>query len=373
MMQILQKAEALEHLKNLQIPSVAEANIFNHPDFLHPALAHFASDDCSLLLTDGPETAFLMPFQVSRAGLGLKKSLCGWSNIYATQGTPLIAARTLTHTLEAALAVLQQPERGLPDTLILPDINLEAPVAIAIKELAQRKNLPLHITRYEERPVLCNGSDAETYLTNAIGKNHRREYRRLWRRLSETGSLVYEIIADKTAIKDAFNDFLSLEAAGWKGTRGTAFLSKQADTNFARETVRALAEHDLVRIHTLTLDNRLIASLVVFVQGDQAWTWKTAYDEALRAYSPGVLLMIEVLKNHLENPALRITDSCAIPDHPVMSRLFHERESFGTIILGLGAQSQQNVYKIARQLDRYDRLRSALRHIKSRLQKRLKR
>lgn len=373
MMQILRKAEALEQLKNLQIPSVAEANIFNHPDFLRPAFAHFASDDCAILLTDDSETAFLMPFQVARAGLGFKKSLCGWSNIYATQGTPLIAARTLTHTLDAALAVLQQPERGLPDTLILPDINLNATFATALKDLAQRKNLPLHITLQEERPVLCNGSDAESYLTNAIGKNHRREYRRLWRRLSETGSLDYRIITGKTAIKDAFNDFLSLEAAGWKGTRGTAFLSKQTDADFARETVSALAERDLVRIHTLTLDDRLIASLVVFVQGDQAWTWKTAYDEALRAYSPGVLLMIEVLKNHHENPALRITDSCAIPDHPVMSRLFHKRENFGTIILGLSAQSQQSVHKIARQLDRYDRLRSALRHIKSRLQKRLKR
>lgn len=373
MMQILQKAEALEHLKNLQIPSIAEANIFNHPDFLRPALAHFGSDDCAVLLNDDPETAFLMPFQLARAGLGFKKSLCGWSNIYATQSTPLIAARTLTDSLEAALAVLQQPERGLPDTLILPDINLGAAFAMALKELAQRKNLPLHIMRQEARPVLRNDSDAETYLTNAIGKNHRREYRRLWRRLSETGTLAYHIITDITAIKDAFDDFLSLEAAGWKGTRGTAFLSKLADADFARETVHALAERDLVRIHTLTLDNRLIASLVVFVQGDQAWTWKTAYDEALRAYSPGVLLMIEMLKNHLENPALRITDSCAIPDHPVMSRLFHERENFGTIILGLSAQSQQNVYKIARQLDRYDRLRSALRHIKSRLQKRLKR
>lgn len=373
MMQILQKAEALEHLKNLQIPSVAEANIFNHPDFLRPAVAHFASDNCAVLLDDDSETAFLMPFQLARAGLGFKKSLCGWSNIYATQGTPLIAAGNLTDTLETALAVLQQTERGLPDTLILPDINLEAPVAIAIKELAQCQNLPLHIVRQEERPVLANGSDAESYLTNAIGKNHRREYRRLLRRLSETGSLEYRIITGKTALKDAFNDFLSLEAAGWKGTRGTAFLSKQADTDFARETVLSLAERDLVRIHTLTLDDRLIASLVVFVQGDQAWTWKTAYDETLRAYSPGVLLMIEVLKNHLENPALRITDSCAIPDHPVMSRLFHERENFGTIILGLSAQSQQNVYKIARQFDRYDRLRSALRHIKSRLQKRLKR
>ncbi|MDR0252965.1 MAG: GNAT family N-acetyltransferase [Brucellaceae bacterium] len=369
MLQIFRKAEALTHLKNLQIPSVAEANIFNHPDFLRPALKHFASDNCALLVRDNADNAFLMPVQVTRAGLGLRKSLCGWSNIYATQGTPLISSADITSTLETVLNTLSKPEHGLPDTLILPDINLNAAFATALKDLAQRKNLPLHIMRQEERPVLCNGSDAESYLTNAIGKNHRREYRRQWRRLSETGNLQYHIIADKAAIPEAMNDFLTLEAAGWKGTRGTAFLSKNADADFAREAVSALTELDLVRIHTLTLDDRLIASLVVFVQDDQAWTWKTAYDEALRAFSPGVLLMIEVLKNHLENPALRITDSCAIPDHPVMSRLFHERETFGTIILGLTDQSQRATDKIARQLRRYDRLRSLVRDIKSRLKR----
>jgi hypothetical protein len=77
--------------------------------------------------------------------------------------------------------------------------------------------------------------------------------------------------------------------------------------------------------------------------------------------------MIEVLKNHLSNPVLRLTDSCAIPDHPVMSRLFHERASFGTIILGLTEQSQSSVNQITRQLNRYDRLRMMMRNIKARL------
>ena len=373
MLHIYRKAKAIEHLHNAQVPVLAEHNIFNHPDFLRPAFTHFASNDCGLILSTNPEIAFLMPFEEARAGLGFKKAICGWSNIYATQGTPLLSAEAASATLETVLSELHKPEYKLPDVLILQDISLNTPFAIALHEIAHRKGLPLLVIRQEERPVLRSNEDPETYLTNAIGKNHRREYRRQWRRLSETGQLEYRVISDKTLAISAFEDFLTLEAAGWKGTRGTAFLSKQSDANFAREAVRALAERDLVRIHILELNNKVIASLVVFVQDDQAWTWKTAYDEALRTYSPGVLLMIEVLKNHLENPALRITDSCAIPDHPVMSRLFHERESFGTIILGLSGQSQPAVNTIIHQLRRYDRIRTLLRNLRSRLQKLLKR
>lgn len=367
MLHLYRKAQAIAYLSSLQPSIPAEQNIFNQPAFLRPALKHFATDDCGLITTGGSAPDFLMPFQIVRAGLGLRKTICSWGHLYATQGTPLISAQSLPYILEQVLTSL--PQHELPETLLLSDINLDAPFAKALKKLVESKKLPLKIIRQQARPVLCNGTDAETYLTKAIGKNHRREYRRLWRRLSETGNLTYNIIADKPAIINAFNDFLSLEAAGWKGTSGTAFLSKQVDADFARETINAMAEHDLVRIHTLELDNKIIASLVVFISGDQAWTWKTAYDETLKAYSPGVLLMIKVLKNHLENPALRTTDSCAIPDHPVMSRLFHERERFGTIILGLTPQSQPAVNKIICQLNRYDRLRKMIRDLKARLKR----
>ena len=47
-------------------------------------------------------------------------------------------------------------------------------------------------------------------------------------------------------------------------------------------------------------------------------------------FSPGTLLMIEVTKQHLDDPNIMTTDSCAVPDHPVMSRLWSERKPIGT-------------------------------------------
>lgn len=367
MLHIYKKAEAIEYLQSAQIKDPAEQNIFNHPAFLSPALEYFGADNCGLIHFETAQSSLLMPFQVKKAGLGFRKTLCSWSNIYATQSTPLISDYAVTETFERFINALCAPEHRLPDTLLLPDVNLSGPFVKRVHEVALGMNLPLQIIRQEERPVLLSGPDPESYLTKAIGKNHLRDYRRLWRRLSETGTLNYRIVSDQTAVLEAFETFLALEAAGWKGKRGTAFLSKQRDADFACQAIRNLAEHNLVHIHTLMLDDRVMASLVVFIENDQAWTWKTAYDENLKAFSPGVLLMIEVLKNHLETPALRMTDSCAIPEHPVMSRLFHERQSFGTIILGLTDRSQASVDQITRQLNRYDRLRASLRTLSARV------
>lgn len=136
---------------------------------------------------------------------------------------------------------------------------------------------------------------------------------------------------------------------------------------FAREAVNNLAERDCVRIHTLELDGRVIAILIVFTVSGEAWTWKTAYDETLAAYSPGMLLMIEVVKNHLEDPNITRTDSCAVPDHPVMSRLFKERETIETLVIGLHPGVDKQVRQAASQIHLYQRTRNLTRIIRNRI------
>ena len=106
--------------------------------------------------------------------------------------------------------------------------------------------------------------------------------------------------------------FLTLEASGWKGRERTCDGDGPPARAFAREAVNRLAERDMCRIHTLTLDDEPIASLVVFVEAGMAYTWKTAYDENYSTLSPGTLLMIEVTKQHLDDPNIMATDLPAL-------------------------------------------------------------
>ncbi|TIT94760.1 MAG: GNAT family N-acetyltransferase, partial [Mesorhizobium sp.] len=97
------------------------------------------------------------------------------------------------------------------------------------------------------------------------------------------------------------------------------------------------------------------------------------YDETLSAYSPGTLLMIEVTRQNLEDPNIVVTDSCAVPDHPVMSRLWTERKPMGTLVLGLSPDADRLARQAASQLHLYRETRNMARILRNRMRSLLKR
>ena len=65
------------------------------------------------------------------------------------------------------------------------------------------------------------------YVEQALGKHHHKELRRCWRRLSETGAVLLTTATEPAAVAAAIEDFLTLEASGWKGRAGTAAAGRQ--------------------------------------------------------------------------------------------------------------------------------------------------
>jgi hypothetical protein len=162
-------------------------------------------------------------------------------------------------------------------------------------------------------------------------------------------------------------EFLLLEASGWKGKEKTALTIDRLRSAFAREAVFNLAAADKVRIHTIDLDGRAIASLIVFISSGEAYTWKTAYDEAYADCSPGKILMSKVTEWHLEDANIVRTDSLAVPDHPLMSRLWKERESMASMIIGLQPNRDRDVRQIASQLHLYQNTKDVARRLRDRI------
>jgi hypothetical protein len=87
----------------------------------------------------------------------------------------------------------------------------------------------------------------------------------------------------------------------------------------------AFSERGSARIARLDRGGRTIAAGVVLRAGSRAYYWKTAYDERLAEFSPGVQLTIEMSRSLGADAAIALTDSCAIPDHPMINRLWPGR------------------------------------------------
>jgi CelD/BcsL family acetyltransferase involved in cellulose biosynthesis len=317
---------------------------------------------------DRSRLRFLVPFSVEKPPVPLGVSIMrAWSSPFGPLGTPLIDNDDPVSVVEDLLDMLSRPHLKLPKVLVLPDMRLEGPVASVLRTVALGRNLSFHETLKFERPFLDSRLDGEDYLKNSLRAHHYREFRRLKRRLGDLGRLEYTVARQPDEIRRGVEAFLALEAAGWKGRERTAMAIDRYRAAFAREAVHGLAERDMCRVHTLTLEGKVIACLIVFIENGCAYTWKTAYDENFSAYSPGTLLMIEVTKTHLDDPNIMATDSCAVPDHPVMSRIWSERRAIGTLVIGLTPEADRAARQAAKQLHLYQETRNMARVLRNRL------
>lgn len=350
-----------------------EPNVFFNPRFLAPAMPRLEDREVRLaVIRDGNEyksrLRLLVPFSVERPSVPLAAPIMRtWSSPFGPLGTPLLDRDDPEGVVEDFLQILSRPHLHLPKVLVLPDIRMDGPVSQTLAAVANAKGLPVETTGILQRPFLDSREEGVDYLRQSLRAHHLREFRRMKRRLAEKGQLDYVVARSAEDVRNGLESFLTLEASGWKGRQRTAMAVDRYRAAFAREAVHRLAEQDMCRVHSLTLDGEVIASLVVFVEAGVAYTWKTAYDETYAAYSPGTLLMIEVTCQHLDDPNIEVTDSCAMPDHPVMSRLWSERRTIGTMVIGLTPGSDRATRQATSQLHLYRETRNMARLLRNRL------
>ncbi|QPC85642.1 GNAT family N-acetyltransferase [Mesorhizobium sp. NBSH29] len=361
--------EELDHLT----PRTIESNVFFNPRFLAPAMPRLDDREVRLaVIRDGDEfrsrLRLLVPFSIERPTIPLGVSIMrSWASPFGPLGTPLVDRDDPAGVLEDLFTILSRKHLKLPKVFVMPDIRLDGPVSTILRSIADTKGLALVTTNQNERPFLESRLEGEDYFKQALRPHHLREFRRLKRRLADQGVLEYHVARDEDEIRRGAEAFLTLEAAGWKGRERTAMAIDRYRAAFAREAVFLMAERDLCRVHSLTLDGVVIACLIVFLENGIAYTWKTAYDERYAAFSPGALLMIEVTHNHLDDPNIMATDSCAVHDHPVLSRLWTERKPIGTMVLGLTPDADRAARQAASQLHLYSETRNMARMLRNRV------
>ncbi len=356
-----------------------EPNIFFNPRFLAPAMPRLEDRDVRLaVIRDGNEfrsrLRLLVPFSIERPSMPFSVShLRVWSSSFGPLGTPLLDSDDPVGVMGDCVEMISRPHLNLPRVLVMPEVRLDGPFAAMLGLVAEHRNLPLQVIHKVERAHLQSDVSGDDYLRKTLNSHHLGEFRRLKRRLGDKGTLDYVIARQPDKVRLGIENFLILEASGWKGRAGTAMAVDRYRAAFVREAAHRLAENDMCRVHSLLLDGKTIASLVVFVERGVAYTWKTAYDEAYAAYSPGMLLMIETTRTHLDDPNIDVTDSCAIPDHPMMNRLWAERRPLGTFVLGTAPDTSRQTRQAALYLERQSRARSMARRLRERVRKALRR
>jgi len=124
-----------------------------------------------------------------------------------------------------------------------------------------------------------------------ISKHFRSELNLKGNRLSRLGDVEYISARKKDDLNKEFNDFLELEASGWKGQHGTAIKSNVKDKKFYENLTDNFSDIDSCELSLLTLNNEIIAGSYWLVNDSTVYFLKIGYDKKYSKVSPGVLLL----------------------------------------------------------------------------------
>jgi CelD/BcsL family acetyltransferase involved in cellulose biosynthesis len=326
--------------------------------FMNPAALQAASD------TDFARIHMLLAWEegaVARRLVGVwalqsRRPVPFWAMVfealpfnYAFLSSPVIDPACVDEVIAAFFAAIEKTP-SLPNVVSLPSLDAECPSYPAIlRELAARGVKPLLLSE-----------SARPFVTREFGVKRsgstRKKLRQDWNRLSALGNV--DIVNDREpdAARQAFENFLALEQASWKGAQGTALLSDPQDAAFVRRLFQNLADQGNASVALLRVDGDAIAAQVLMYCGTTAYTWKTAYSANYGKYSPGALLIDKMTDQLFAGPDILEINSCAA-ESSFMAQLWSGRRTTVDMLIDVGPRTSLG-YRVeaARQLG-YLRLR----------------
>jgi CelD/BcsL family acetyltransferase involved in cellulose biosynthesis len=309
--------------------SAIEPNVFFEPEFVLSAGRGLHGKRKGLLIVENDDRwVGCVPVQrLYRWRRVPVPVLASWTHEYAFLGTPLIDRDCVAAAVSELVAEGRKAARGL---LALGRVGADGPIWSALEGIAMSRPRTRHI-QFEriERAALVRRPEA-TYLEN-MKPHRRRELNRQARGLEKAlgGELVLRERADDSA---AYDDFLRLEASGWKGREGTALASDAGHSAFFRSICEDYARMDRLQLLDLSVAGHIVAMKCNFLAGEVVFCFKIAYDEQYGHYSPGLLLERWMIEIFHARPEVSAMDSCADSDNQMINRLWPDRRSIETIV-----------------------------------------
>ena len=300
-------------------------NPFFDPDFVLPAARGLDSFDrvgIVIVEKDG-EWAACMPVRRYSRWRRLPLPCVGtWRHRYCLLGTPLLSAGTDDGILTIAESMRDARGSAFAALEWLP---AEGPIAHEMDEATPE---PIPFEEMSRATIVRRRQN--DYLDGRLKGKHRREFRRISRALDEEVGAPLELV-DRAGDPQAVEDFLALEASGWKGRSATALAANPAHAEFFREMTTLMAERGALELAFLEGGGKIAAARCSLIGGDGSFCFKIGFDEELKRFSPGRELELRLIDHFHDSGRLQWMDSCADTGNELFNRLWPDRRKLCTV------------------------------------------
>lgn len=239
------------------------------------------------------ELVGLAPLVERRRDSFSRLELIGVSFLYEPSGLLYRDDETLDHLVRALL------ERQLP--VVLARVPVDSAVVSRFRSglfLAQRGIVMKSGVGYSLMIPISSGWIA--YLEK-LSSRRRYDLRRARSRAEERGPVTVRIFCPKEdEIAAGMDEFVRIEATGWKGRLGSSLKQQPAMRRFFEQYALYASQSGVFRFAFLDVAGTPIATQLAAIYADRFWVFKIGYDEAWSRCSPGWQLLGETIKYAFE-------------------------------------------------------------------------
>ena len=317
-------------------------NLAMESNYLLPALNHLADKSVRVLVVE----AFSESSVETKRLIGLlpvcPTSVYGmpvsaveiWNHDQCLDCTPLIEKGKATEAWNSIFTFLGSQGFGM---LNLENVLATGEISDSLHQVANQRNAAtFNRDRFERASFQPDDStaDSDSYKAKFTSKSLRKNMQRLGRRLAQAGDLTVQLEDANSDFDALAEEFLALEASGWKGRDQTALKSRKSTREFYKALISMSAEAGKARFTTIRLDGNPIAMLSDLQSGSIVCSYKTAFDETFSSYSPGVQAELHNL-DFLIRDSITLADSCTSPDNAMLNRAWGQRIQFQNAVFSL--------------------------------------
>jgi len=276
---------------------------------------------------------------------------------YSFVSNPVVAAEHLDSAIGAFFdAIAREPT--LPKVVRLKHLDADAETYRAIEKVLTERRIPMLTLAEHSRPFATRSAGIKS------SGSTRKKLRQDWNRLATLGAVDIVNESEPSAAQEAFEVFLAMEAASWRGRNGTALLSRESDAAFVRRLFRELSANQNASVALLRVNGQPIAAQVLLYSGSMAYTWKTAFDSRFGKFSPGALLINKVTEQLFSSGVIDAIESCS-PEGSFMSQLWSGRRKTVDLLVDVGPRRSMNFLTVMLWEQVHRRLRALRNELRS--------
>lgn len=283
----------------------SSAGVFNAWEWLYPWYRRIGPDRELMILTARDERGLLlglMPLcleRVKAAGRRLRRLAWLGETYVGSDYLDVVARRGLEEPVTRTFAAAIQAARGQWDVLDLVDLEQDSATLRILRETFPAEGYHFEVTERFTCPfqAFIPGEPFEEYLRKT-GRRDNYLRRRKWLE-RQPGYEVRQATAPGE-LAGPMADFFRLHALRWASDGGSHGIRGKSVEAFHRDATQYLAERGWLRLYTLRLEGKALASVYGIVHRGKFIYYQSGYDPAWRSKSVGLVLVGETFREAIE-------------------------------------------------------------------------